>query len=297
MSLLKDLPELVSADIISSDTALRITNYYKQKEETSPNRQLLIFGILGALLVGTGVIFIIANQWDDLSQQVKTFLAFLLLLVPQSVGGYVIHKKAHRVVWCESIALMLFFAVGANIALVSQIYNINGDTASFVLIWMLLTVPLIYLFNSSALSLGYLLMSMIYCFAARGNGAYPMEEFTFWILFLLPLPRYYQLFDKSPDHPLFVLHHWMVPWVLTQTLGTLAHQTPILMHPAFIFMFGIFYFFGNSPFFKNRSLIQNGYLVFGYTGTIISLLVMTFRSNWKDLAEKNYPIDMLVITP
>ena len=65
MSIQKDLPELVSANIISQDTAQQITDFYKRKLETAPNRQLFIFGILGALLVGIGVMFIVANQWDD----------------------------------------------------------------------------------------------------------------------------------------------------------------------------------------------------------------------------------------
>jgi uncharacterized membrane protein len=287
MSLQKDLPELVNANIISSDTALQINEYYKRKQATQPNRQLLIFGILGAILVGTGVMFIVANQWDELSQGIKTTCAFLLLIVPQLLSGYVIQNKGDKVVWRESAALLLFFAVGANISLVSQIYNINGDTASFLLVWMLLTVPLIYLLNASALSLAYLFLSMIYCFAARAEGAYPLQEYTFWILFALPIPRYYYLFRKSPDHPLFIIHHWMIPWVLTQSLGSLSHQHQILMHPAYLFMFAIFYFIGQSPNFKNRSLLLNGYKVFGFAGTIISLLVMTFRSTWKPLIEKH----------
>jgi len=35
--------------------------------------------------------------------------------------------------------------VGAAIALVSQTYNISGDRADFILTWMLLIVPLVYL--------------------------------------------------------------------------------------------------------------------------------------------------------
>ena len=54
MSMQKDLPELVSANIISSDTAQQITEFYKREQVTSPNRQLLIFGMLGALLLGFG---------------------------------------------------------------------------------------------------------------------------------------------------------------------------------------------------------------------------------------------------
>lgn len=54
MSLQKDLPELVSAHIIFADIALKITDYYKRKQVTTPNRQLLIFGIRGALHVDIG---------------------------------------------------------------------------------------------------------------------------------------------------------------------------------------------------------------------------------------------------
>lgn len=43
-----DLPELVSANIISTDTAQQISDYYKRKQVIPPNRQLLIFAILGA---------------------------------------------------------------------------------------------------------------------------------------------------------------------------------------------------------------------------------------------------------
>ena len=82
MNLLKDLPELVSANLISNDTAQQITDYYKRKQATSPNRQLLIFGIVGALLVGIGLMFIVANQWDDLPRSVQTLCAYLILLVP-----------------------------------------------------------------------------------------------------------------------------------------------------------------------------------------------------------------------
>ena len=87
MSLLKDLPELVSANIINGETAQRITEYYKRKQASSPNRQLLIFGILGALLVGTGLMFIVANQWEELPLAVQTTCTFLLLLIPQTLCG------------------------------------------------------------------------------------------------------------------------------------------------------------------------------------------------------------------
>ncbi len=297
MSLLKDLPELVSANIISGDTARQITAYYKQKQQADPNRQLLIFGILGALLVGTGVLFIVANQWDQFSQSAKTICAFLLLIIPQLFCVYVMLKKTEKVVWREIAALMLFFAVGANISLVSQIYHINGDASSFMMTWMVLTVPLIYLLDASALSLAFIFMCMIFGLTAKESGTFPNEEHLFWILYALPLPHYYLTLRKSPAGVLTILHHWMIPYVLTQTLFILSHQAHMLMHPAYIFLFAVFYFIGEHPFFKSGPLHHNGYLVFGFAGTVISLLVMSFKSNWKGLTDPVYQLSNLIVTP
>ena len=297
MSLLKDLPELVSANIISEDTANEISRYYKRKQDTSPNRQLLIFGILGALLTGTGIVFIVANQWDQFSQFSQTASAFFLLFIPQLFCVYVLIKRAENMVWREIAALLLFFAVGANISLVSQIYHINGDMSTFLLTWMILTVPLIFLLNASALSLVYLFMSMVFSLTVSENSAFPNEEYLFWILFILPLVRYFKLSQKNPSNVLLILHHWMVPYVLTQTLCTLSHQAHMLIHPAYIYMFAIFYFISQRLFFRGRPLLHNGYLVFGFAGTVISLLIMSFKASWKDLSETIYRFPNFFATP
>ena len=297
MSLLKDLPELVSANIINGETAQRITEYYKRKQASSPNRQLLIFGILGALLVGTGLMFIVANQWEELPLAVQTTCAFLLLLIPQTLCGYVMLKMPDKIVWRESTALILFFAVGASISLVSQIYHINGEMSSFMLTWTLLTVPLVYLLNSSSVSLAYLISIMVYGIAAHRNASTPLEEYLFWILFFIPLPHYFQMLKKSSENILLLVHHWMIPLVLTITLGTLTHGLKMVMYPNHIIMFALFYFFGNTKGLSHRPLLQNGYKVFGFLGTIITLLILTFQSPWNDMSMSNFHPDYLLTAP
>ena len=297
MSLIKDLPELVSAKIITGETAQQISDYYKRKQVSSPNRQLLIFGILGALLVGTGLMFIVANQWDELPRWVQTMCAFLLLIIPQVLCGYVILKIPEKIVWRESTALILFFGVGASISLVSQIYHINGEMSSFMLTWTLLTVPLIYLLNSSAVSLAYLFSIMVYALSARHSGTSQMDDYLFWLLFLIPLPRYLQQVSKSSENILLILHHWMIPLVLTQTLGTLAHGSKMLMYPNYVTMFGIFYFIGNRALFRDKTLFQNGYKLFGFLGTIITLLVLTFKPSWHEMEIEYYHINFLISAP
>jgi uncharacterized membrane protein len=65
MNILKELDELTKAQVISPESAENIRNYYKSKQEQSGNRLFIVFGILGAILVGLGLILIIAHNWDD----------------------------------------------------------------------------------------------------------------------------------------------------------------------------------------------------------------------------------------
>ncbi len=297
MSLLKDLAELENAGIITSDTAWQIANYYQKKKITTPNRQLLIFGFIGALLVGIGLMFIVANQWDDMPRSVQTLCAFLLLIIPQALCGYVYLKKPDKIVWRESTALILFFAVGASISLISQIYHINGEVSGFTLVWALLTVPLIYLLDSSSISLAYLCCIMVFGLSVKNNGIFPFEEYLFWLLLVIPIPHYHAMIRKSPDNILVIIHHWIIPFVLVNTLGILSGDMKMLMYSSYISMFCIFYFAGNTGNLKNRPLIQNGYKIFGFLGTIIVLLVLTFKTSWSELAKENYSIAQLMGAP
>ena len=69
----KDIPELVKADIISQDTADKISAYYCRQAGQSTNRLFVVFGILGSIFVGLGIILIIAHNWDNLFERQKHF--------------------------------------------------------------------------------------------------------------------------------------------------------------------------------------------------------------------------------
>jgi hypothetical protein len=81
------------------------------------------------------------------------------------------------------------------------------------------------------------------------------------------------------------------------TLGSLGHDLRMLMYPAFMIMYAIFYLIGTNNYFRKLPLLQNGFLVFGFTGTIITLLTMSFKSNWKDMATENYHLNNLILAP
>ena len=156
MGILKDLEDLVENQVVSKEVADNIQAYYQGKKTLPQKRLFIVFGILGAILVGLGINLIIAHNWDNFSRPVKSFFAFLPLIIGQLACVYTILKNYDSTAWREGSAAFLFFAVGASISLVSQIYNIPGDLSDFLFIWMLLVLPLVYVMKSSISSLLYI---------------------------------------------------------------------------------------------------------------------------------------------
>jgi uncharacterized membrane protein len=297
MSILKDIPDLVKADIITQETADRIQDYYKSKGSSSTNRLFIVFGILGAILVGLGIILIVAHNWDELSKGLKTFFAFLPLLSGQILCGYTLLKKQDSIAWRESGTAFLFFSVGASISLVSQIYNIPGGTGTFLLTWMLLCLPLIYLMNSSITSLLYII-GITYYATYLGYWSYPLtDSYLYWLLLLGVLPHYYNLYKKKPESNFMIFHNWLIPLSVAIALGTVTKKTGDLMFIAYFSLFGFFYLIGNLDFFTRQKNRNNGYKILGSLGTISLLMALSFDWFWEDLRIEDFQLNEVITAP
>lgn len=298
MTILKDIAELIKAGIISQETADKIQKYYKSKNEESNNSKLfIVFGVLGAILVGLGVILIISHNWDELSRATKTLFAFLPLVIGQILGVFVMLKKSKSTAWREGVAAFIFFAVGASIAMVSQIYNIPGDLKDFMLTWMLLCLPLVYVMKSSIASLLYIAGITFYA-SHVGYWSYPyIESYTYWILLLAILPYYYLLYKKSLQSNFMSFHNWLVPLSITIALGTVADSTEILLPIAYSSLFGLFYLVGKLPFLETQKLRNNGYIIIGSLGSVILLLILSFNDFWKELRSEKLQFSEVITTP
>lgn len=284
MNILKELDELTKAQVISPESAESIRNYYKSKQEQSGNRLFIVFGILGAILVGLGLILIIAHNWDDLSKNIKVGVAYLPLIIGQLLCVYVLVRKSDNSAWREAASAFLFCAVGACISLISQVYNIQGDLPSFLFTWLILCLPIIYLMRSSIASLLYIVGITYYCcelnyFSHFFSHSKPVHYHYWWML-LLALPHYYLLVKNRPDSNYTVFHNWLVPLSLVICLGSVGRQHDELMYIAYMSMFGLFYLIGTSGTFSNMKRNVSGYLVLGSLGTTQILLTLSFHDFW-----------------
>ena len=227
----------------------------------------------------------------------KTFLAFLPALLGQLLCGFVLLKKQDSVAWRESGTAFLFFSVGATISLVSQIYNMPGNLSSFLLTWMLLCLPLIYVMRSSIASLLYLIGITYYgCETNYWTPSYSKSYFH-WLLLLTILPHYYSLYKKKPQSNFMIFHNWLIPLSVIINLGTVVKTTEELIFITYFSFFGLIYIVGDLDFFTKQRLRNSGYKVLGFLGTIILLLILSFDSFWEALNREDYLFSEVITSP
>lgn len=290
----KDITELLEAGVIEQATANKITAFYKNKNTQEPNKLFVVFGVLGAVLVGLGIVLILAHNWDEFSRVTKTCLAFLPLLVGQGVCVFSFFKKKDSIAWKESSSVFLFFAVGASISLISQIYNLPGSIGVFIVTWMLLCLPLLYVMQSSATSLLYLI-GITYYACYKGYWSYPDEfPYYYWLLLLLMLPHYYLLYKKNPKSNFMVFHNWLVPLSIIIVCSTVKEYHVEILPLVYLSALGFLYQVGNCSFFTNQKLRSNGFRVLGSIGTIITLIVLTFDGYWQSLQDEKLSLGEVV---
>jgi uncharacterized membrane protein len=290
--LLRDIPELVSASVISEETAGKIIGYYESKKRDEPNNLVMILGVLGALLVGGGIVLIVAHNWDELSRSVKTMLSFLPLLLAQLLCVYTLIKQKQSRLWRESSSVLLFFAVVVSISLISQVYQVNGPMSSLLLTWMLLTLPLVYLLSSSTVAL--LCIGGITWFGCeQGYFDRPSRvPFMYAVMMLALVPFYLNHYRLRPAGNTLHITNWLGAISLTICLGAFVQVQTNVSEWTFLLyslLFSIFYLIGRSSFFKDSKLRANPFLCIGITGTLAIFLAWSFWYTWKGLVQSVRP--------
>jgi uncharacterized membrane protein len=292
MQILKDLEELQDAGLISEESAQQIKLYYKNKDGRGNNRLFAIFGTLGAILVGMGIILIIAHNWGQLSKPLKTLFAFVPLILGQFAAAYALWKEENSIAWREGSAAFIFFGLGAAISLISQIYNISGNLASFILTWMLLALPMVYVLRSSIVGIFYLMGITYYACELGYFNARSYDRWNWYpLLFLGILPHFWILLKHHFRSNFLNFYNWLIPLSLTICLGILGKSNEDLLLLAYLSLFGIFYIVGKSRFLEKVSLSSNGLQIVGAFGSVFILLMTSFREVWKDIQTEHYDME------
>ncbi len=145
--LLGEINKWQGEDIISGQTADVLRQRYSSSGDNSP---ITVFAIIGALLIGAGVILIGAKNWYEFPLSIRAIISFLPLLAAQALAVYVLKKRYYSTPWREAVALGVSAGVFAAVALVGQTFHLAGDYGTYLLVCGLLFLPVIYILNAAS---------------------------------------------------------------------------------------------------------------------------------------------------
>lgn len=192
-----ELPALVASGTISAETAQALERHYALEPEESRNLGFVILATVGSTLIATGIILLIAHNWDELSRPVRCAIAFLPLIAAQILSAFVLLRRDGSRPWREAAAIFTFAGIGTAIALVSQTYQIHGSFANFVLVWSLLGLPLVYLMRTTLGAIAYCVGTIVWV-TTRG-GRHDAGPMLFWLLVVLVVPYALAVYRRARE--------------------------------------------------------------------------------------------------
>jgi len=112
------------------------TQEKERKTEESGITFLKVVSVLGAILVGVGVISLVAANWQEMTDTTKITLILLGIILAYSAGGYVRFYK-DMVYSGDALLLLGNIIFGAGIFLIGQIYNLQVEWPDGFMLWTL----------------------------------------------------------------------------------------------------------------------------------------------------------------
>lgn len=185
-----EVDDLVSAGVLTSETGAALRRHYETKlSQEDSGGKVVLLSILGAVLIGAGIILIIAHNWDNLGRPVRTALSLLPLLVGIALSFWTLLKRADSTAWREGAGVAQCAGVAASIALVSQTYHISGELSDFLFTWLLLTLPVPYLLRAAMPAIIYLAGIAVWAGAIHDHNSSSSSD-VYWLLLAGILPFY-----------------------------------------------------------------------------------------------------------
>lgn len=275
------LPELVASGTITADSAGAIKRYYEGTDSRRSNLAFVLLTTVGAALVGAGIILLVAHNWDQLDRNIRTVIAFLPLLTAQALVAVVLLYRNESRPWRELVAIFDVAAVGAAIALVSQTYQFQGSFADFLRVWMLLSLPMVYLLRTTLGAIVYLIGTIVWINTKWGFISRSDNPNFVWIFLLLVLPyflfRYFKGRDTRETATL------AVALAIAAVIGmgvTAEYSSSNVGAIAFAGLVTAIYLSGMTFFSQAEGRLHPLALV-GAVGIGVTALVLTFEGPWR----------------
>ena len=209
--------------LIGADAALRLKSRYERVGEDQRPVGLIILASLGALLVGLGVISLVAANWGAIPRDARAAIAFLPLVISYGAALYGCLRLNQSLAVNEPVGIFWGLSIGAGIALISQTYHLPGDMDAFLMTWMLLRVPVAWLTRSLGCVAGFYIGLLFWA----GYVEHKLGTALFyWPVSALVLPVVVDVKRRAPRGMRGIFMFWSLMVSSIIALGITVGQIP-----------------------------------------------------------------------
>ncbi len=286
------LPEWTARGWIGADGSEQIRRHYAPDRGAGRSWLRMLLAIIGAVLIGGGIILILAHNWSDLSRPARAAVAFAVLLLGQAVAASAVRRPETSTGTREASAAFAALTVGAALAIIGQTYHWHGGSA-FTLTWMLLILPLIYTHYAVTPALFYIAGICVWAVLERERTG----PIAYLPLLALIAPHLAERIRRGgAGTPVVALMLWVIAAGAAICFGAFSdediHSAPVPLRPSFPFvmphLFAL-YALLDALFFERAPTLGHRPLKFlGVGGVVVLLFIFSFRDPALELAGLRY---------
>lgn len=185
----------IQMGFISEEQENKIQNFYKENPNYYKKQDLLpmILSVIGSILVGLGIILLVAKNWELMSRPTRLIVSILPFLSGLAIAFWLISKNSQRTS-LQAVGIFISISILAGLGLVGQTYHIVSPAQNLYLATALLSLPFVYLISSTISGIFYVLLICIYTAMVPKTSP---DIMFFESIFLVGLIVPYLLYTKN----------------------------------------------------------------------------------------------------
>ncbi|PKM80347.1 MAG: hypothetical protein CVU89_14125 [Firmicutes bacterium HGW-Firmicutes-14] len=246
----------------------------REGETERGGRLVTVLAIMGAVLLGVGVILFFAANWQGMSKALKVAVILGSIIIAYGTGYYLAFEKQNYPRVGRTVIFLGTILYGAGIWLIAQVFHINSHYPNGVLIWILGIIPVIYICGSLSVLIEASLLTIMWTFMEQTG--FQTSNWLYLPVMAVMLVMAYRM--KSGLAAGITLAGASV-WAAVASFVSYHGSRGILLTFTLTAMIGLFYYVigsickpgGRFKFMKTPSYIAGSVLFF------LSVFIISFR--------------------
>lgn len=159
-----ELAKWEAEGLVSPSVADAIRGRYSQGASLGERRNwgIVVSSSIGALLVGLGIIALLAANWEFLTRATRTAIAIFPVLSCALAAYWAATKKLRSRFFWETAGTLWMMATIAALLIVATTYQVSDDSPALVMAMCVLTLPIVLLSRATLATIGWMTLPLVW---------------------------------------------------------------------------------------------------------------------------------------